>query len=93
MSRPTRQARQAAEAELVAARRHAGEVGRRVEQARKRQEVLRHRVRRLDEELDQLRAEEAEAGEGVAVAAGDRRAADERLAHAEEVLQRMPPAP
>jgi hypothetical protein len=81
--------RQDAEGELVAARRDAGEAGRRVEQARKRQDVLRQRIRRLDEELEQLRAEDSEAGDAVAAAARDRRAADDRVAQAEEALDRL----
>jgi chromosome segregation ATPase len=86
-----RQARQDAEVELGAARRQAGEAGRRVEQARKRQDVLRQRIRRLDEELEQLRAEEAEASDAIAAAARDRRAAEDRVAQAEEALDRLAP--
>jgi hypothetical protein len=86
-----RQARQDAEAELHAARREAGEAGRRVEQARKRQEVLRQRIRRLDEELEQLRTEEAEAGDALMATARERQTAEDRVAQAEEALDRLPP--
>jgi hypothetical protein len=84
-----RQARQDAEAELVAARRHAGEQARRAEQARKHQEVLRQRIRRLEDELEQLRTEESEAGDAVLTAARGRRAAEDRVARAEEVLEEL----
>ena len=84
-----RQARQDAEAELVAARRHAGEQARRAEQARKHQEVLRQRIRRLEDELEQLRTEESEAGDAVVTAARGRRAAEDRVARAEEVLEEL----
>ncbi len=86
-----KEARQAAEAELAAARRDAAEAGRRVEQSRKRQDVLRQRIRRLDEELEQLRAEDAEAGDAVSAAARDRRAADDRVARAEDAVDQMAP--
>lgn len=85
-----RQAREEAEAELEAARHQVSEQSRKVEQARERQDELRRRIRRLDEELEQLRAGEAEASDAVAVAARDRRAAEERVARAEEVLDRTP---
>ncbi len=86
-----RQARRDAEAELVAARRQAGEAGRRVDQSRKRQDMLRQRIRRLEGELEQLRTEEAEAGDAVAAAARDRRAADDRVVHAEDALDQLGP--
>jgi hypothetical protein len=88
-----RQARQSAEAELVAARRDASDQARRVEQARKRQDMLRQRIRRLDEELEQLRSDEAEGGDEVAKAARGRRVAEDRVARAEEALDRLPPLP
>ncbi len=84
-----RQARRDAETELAAARRGAGEASRRVEQARKRQDGLRQRIRRLDEELEQLRSEEAEAGDAVTGAARDHRAAEDRVAHAEALLDQL----
>jgi hypothetical protein len=84
-----RQARQDAEAELAAARRQAGEQARRAEQARKHQEVLRQRIRRLDDELEQLRTEESEAGDAVVTAARARRAAEGRVARAEERLEEL----
>jgi hypothetical protein len=88
-----RQAVKDAEAEVGAARRQAGEQARRAGQARKHRDLLRERIRRLEEELEQLRTEESGASDAVVAAARALRSAEDRVAQAEDALDRVREAP